>query len=227
MHLEVWHELTFSLVSAFGVLGFFRSLEQRKDTEFNDLIARLCDPRSAVARAAAALQLPIFSKYKSFSLGRPYRELAIELACNGLKVDGETHFVRQALADALRVMLGTSGARKWGSVRLIEARLDRLILHDFPFDQVDLTEACLERSDLGNASFVGAKLWRAKFCHAKLTSANFDDAMIWDTDFSHANLEGARINTHHTNALTRFDEANLNGVIASKEVMKCRGFLAR
>jgi hypothetical protein len=224
MHLEVWHELTLSLGSAFAVLGFFRSLEQRKDTEFNELIARLCDSGSAVARAAAARQLPSFFKYRSFSLSRPYRELALELACNGLKVPTEVHFVRQALADSLRVMLGALGPRKWGSVRLIDARLDRLILHDFPFDEVDLTEANLEHSDLGNASFVGAKLWRAKLCHAKLTSANFDGAKIWDTDFSHANLEGARIDTQETNEHTRFDHANLQGVVASEKVKECRGF---
>lgn len=222
MTLDLWHESVLTVGSALAVLGFFRSLEQRKDTDFNELVPRLCNRASAVMRATAASQLPIFFNYRRYLLfGRPYRILALELACNALKESDEAHFVRQALADALRRMLGDLTAEERTGVRLIEAKLDRLILHDFRFDGLDMSEASLESCDLGRASFVGTKLWRARLCHSKLTHADLTGAMVWEADFSHADLRNAVFRTPHTSSETCLRDANVENAELSPEVKRC------
>lgn len=219
MAYELWREITLTVGTLVALVGFLRGQEHRKDGSLNDLGIRLANSDSAMMRASAATQLPAFFSYRRyFLLNYPYRPQALNFVLNGLKVENEAKFVRQALIDALGEMLRKSRRHSLTPLNLIDAKLDELIIFGFRFDKSDLTQAILCHSDLGDTSFINAKLWRADLSHAKLTNTDFTDAQLWDTNFSHANLENSLILTPHVNEQTRFEKANLKGAKVSPTV---------
>lgn len=247
MDLELWREITLSIGTALGVLGFFRSLEQRKDEAFGALTVRLCSRESPVMRAGAAGQLPSFFRYRRYLiLHRPYRRQALELAVNALKIAGEPVFVRQALVDALMKMLPShpgerllprllgsrcpawwktrllSRYRRDREIRLIGAYLDRLIMMGFVFDYADLTEATLTESGLEGASFVGVNLWKASLHNSNLMGTDFTAARLWETDLTKTNITGARLVGCAVNDGTKWPP-RIDGALLSAEVAEmCR-----
>jgi hypothetical protein len=85
MAYELWTEITVTVGSALGLLGFFRSQEQRKDAAFRELAVGLCNRESPLMRAFAARQLPSYYRYRRyFLLKAPYASQAVSLATYGL-----------------------------------------------------------------------------------------------------------------------------------------------
>src|SRR6266545_4618056 len=147
MNIELWHEITLSAGTALGILGFFRTLEQRKDSAFGDLMARLCNQASPVMQAGDAKQLPSFHRYRRFLfLHRPYGQQALDLAVNALKMKDEPIFVRQALVEALTKMMPSEPAKR--AVRLHHAYLDDLIMMGFDLRNVELIDSSITHSGL-------------------------------------------------------------------------------
>jgi hypothetical protein len=220
MDYAFWREVTISVGAAVGLIGLFRTLEQRKEARFRELVREISHSESAVLRATAASQLPAYFKYRLYGfLNRPYRHQAFILALHGLKNSNEKKFVRQELAYALRNMLRESSRNEFSEPNLIEACLDQLLMHDFDFSGLNLTSASMRECDLGNARFVKAKLWKTDLTNSKLTSADLTDAMLWDANFTHTDLRGAIILTNEVNEHTRFGGAILTGARVSRAVI--------
>jgi Pentapeptide repeats (8 copies) len=217
MNTSLWHETTLTVGVLGGMVGFFRGLEQRKDTAFAEMTARLCNPQSEVLRASAARELPAFHAYRRFVLGkRPFRAQSLELALNALKVEGQNIFVRQALVESLQQMLPNPQDR--GRIRLDYACLENLIMIGFDFEDLELTHAKAIESGLERARFARANLWHAKFCGSNLQEADFSETRLWDADLSRTDLRGARLLTAHVNENTRLDKALLSRASLSREV---------
>jgi len=186
-----------------AVVGFFRSIEQNKDTAFRDLVSRLSDRNSSVVRAAAAGQLPDYFTYQRFWIGqRAYAAQVLPLLLHSLKKEEDLD-VRQALFNSLVAITGSRSvgavAREAGcnlgrGIDLVRAKLDQLIMDGFDFSDVDMTEASMDRCSAIGAKFMRANLWKAVIRNANLHAADLTDAKLWDAtlehiDFSHARLQ--------------------------------------
>jgi len=208
MDYSLWREITISVGTALGLIGFFRAQEQRKEANFLELVRELSNSDSATLRATAASQLPAYFNYRAYLFfKRPYRHQAFMLAVHSLKEPNEERFVRQEAVHALHTMLLRRDTDEFPHPNLIGAKLDQLIMYGFPFDGADLTQASLRECDLGGASFARAKLWKAIVTHSKLSSANFSGAELWDADFSHSNLERANFRNAKLNKVNFFNAA--------------------
>lgn len=224
MDYALWREITVSVGALLGLLGFFRSLEQKKEQSFLQTIRELSNHSSAMLRAVAASQLPNHFLYKSYGfLKRPFKHQAFVMAQHGLKEKDELPFVRQELVNSFQKMLKNSIRKEYPRANLVQANLAELILHDFDFSRIDLTDAKLGKCDLGNADFEEARLWKATFINSKLTNCNLNNAMIWDADFSFSNLTNARLLTNHVNDNTKFQGATFkNTKISNKIAELCK-----
>lgn len=221
MDYVLWREITITVGALLGLLGFFRSIEQRKEQNFFELIRELSNPNSAMLRAAAASQLPYYFTYRSYGLFKhPFQHQALVMALHGLKEKDELQFVRQELINSAHKMLLTRKENNFPRADLIGSNLSQLIMHYFNLDKVDLTDAKINQSDLGSASLVGTKLWKASFKNSNLSNANLNDAMIWDADFSYANLTNVSLLTPHVNEHAKFDNAMFKNTLISEEIAK-------
>ncbi len=235
-----WEQITLAISAVLAIVGLFRSLEQRKDQAFAELSAQL-GSEAPVMRAFAASQLPLFFTYRQFlRFRRPYQDRVVHLALSALKKKDEEKYVRQALFDALVTI--TKGERLseimttlrphlYGPERrgpgllrepdLIGCHLDKVIMHGFVFDGLDLTESSLRAGcNLEEASFRGARMYKARLDNSNLKGADLSDAMIWTASFRGADLKESILDTSKVDSKTSFEGANVRGAKVSQEAWK-------
>lgn len=213
---EIWHEITISAGVISGTVAFFRALEQRKDAAFAEVMTHLGADKSPVLRAGAARRLPSLHRYRRFVFGRrPYREQALELAIDALKVDQE-RFVRQALIESLQKMIPAEEQRP--RIRLEHACLNELAMMGFDFAGFELTSTSICESGLEGANFAGANLWKVTVEKSNLEGADLTGAKLWDANLCDTNLKRAKLLTSHVNPNTRFQKAQLEDAVLSKAV---------
>ncbi len=219
-------DITLIVGAAIAIFGFFRSMEQKKEQRFLEIIRELSNKDSSMLRSIGAAETPKYFYYRSYMFfERPFKSQSLSMALHALKIDNEEVFVRQECINSVQEMFKDVGIHTCPRANMIRSKLNKLIMHHFDFRSVDLSASCLNESDLGSADLRKAKLWECTFRNTNLKGTKLDCAEIWDADFSDADLEDAslRIKQKGVNAQTCFQNTTFRNTKVSEAVVNMCG----